>query len=345
MTQPLFRKLINSFCCWEISLNYLIICYVDDHKRQEADEEAAENGHHHPRESQVFTSLVLLRFAYLHLQFDWIARRNAAAAGWSTQRGRAGIQIEIRIKRGLERAVDRLKWRRWSEGEPVSEDVAARLPDLDDEGTRVRDDDGQTGNEESESEEELLGRLAILGQDRTRKSGFFQAQIVPDSQQRRRHHQETEQPCTDDHCNDVAFALDLVVPGRRGDQYVPAYGTALTSTPLKSAVKKGKTLRTCWWWWGPCWWEKRPRYRRRRKGTDCRWFRPAPTTGRRSVSPSEAGWRCRRADRTQPGSAQTPSLRENAACGCVTAPQPLMNCLSDDKFNQPLTDVLVQTKF
>ena len=102
----------------------------------------------------------------------------------------------------------------------MSEDVAARLPDFDEDAT-VRDDDGQTGDEESESEEELLGRLAILGQDRTRKSGFFEAQIAPHSQQRRRHHQETEQPRTDDHCDDVAFAVDLVVPRRRGDQYVP----------------------------------------------------------------------------------------------------------------------------
>ena len=38
----------------------------------------------------------------------------------------------------------------------MGEDVAARLSDFD-EDARVRDDDGQAGNDESKSEKELLG--------------------------------------------------------------------------------------------------------------------------------------------------------------------------------------------
>ena len=63
----------------------------------------------------------------------------------------------------------------------MSEDVAARLPDFD-EDARVRDDDGQTRNDESESEEELLRGLAVSGEDGARESSLFKPEIPPHSQ-------------------------------------------------------------------------------------------------------------------------------------------------------------------
>ena len=43
---------------------------------------------------------------------------------------------------------------------PVRPNVLAWLPDFD-EDARVGDDDGQTGDEETENEEEFLGRFAV----------------------------------------------------------------------------------------------------------------------------------------------------------------------------------------
>ncbi len=44
---------------------------------------------------------------------------------------------------------------------PVRHNVLAWLPDFD-EDARVGDDDGQTGDEETENEEEFLGRFAVI---------------------------------------------------------------------------------------------------------------------------------------------------------------------------------------
>ena len=99
----------------------------------------------------------------------------------------------------------------------MSHNVTSGLFDFDEDAS-VGDDDGQTGNEEPESEEEFLGRFAVFSrQDRARESVGIESQVSPDAQQRRRHHQETEEPRAEYHEDDQRPSVDLVVPRRRGN--------------------------------------------------------------------------------------------------------------------------------
>ena len=103
----------------------------------------------------------------------------------------------------------------------MSHDVASGLFDFD-EDARVGDDDGQTGDEKAESEEELFRRLAVLPrQDGAGESGGIEAQVALDAQQRRHHHQEAEEPRAKDHQDDQRAQVDLVVPRRRSYQNIP----------------------------------------------------------------------------------------------------------------------------
>ncbi len=105
---------------------------------------------------------------------------------------------------------------------PVGADVVARLADFD-ENAGVGDDDGQTGQQEAEGEEEFLGRAAVVAaQDGARERRFFEAEPAPDAGQRRRHQTEGEEPRAGDHGRDQRPLVDLVVERRRRDQNVPA---------------------------------------------------------------------------------------------------------------------------
>jgi hypothetical protein len=102
----------------------------------------------------------------------------------------------------------------------VGHDVASGLFYFDEDAS-VGDDDGHTGDEESESEE-LFRRLAVLaGQDGAGESGGIEAQVALDAQQRRHHHQEAEEPRAKDHQDDQRAQVDLVVPRRRSYQNIP----------------------------------------------------------------------------------------------------------------------------
>lgn len=61
----------------------------------------------------------------------------------------------------------------------MRKDVTPRLPDFDVDA-RVRDNDGEAGDQEAESKKELLGRFASrAGQDSARERGGVQSKVSP----------------------------------------------------------------------------------------------------------------------------------------------------------------------
>ena len=98
----------------------------------------------------------------------------------------------------------------------------------DEEDARVADDDGQTGQQEGDDEEELFGRpVRVVLQDRTRADVRVQAETAPPAEQRRHQRAETAQPRQADHHDQVAAFVQSANDGKNHHQNGITTGASL----------------------------------------------------------------------------------------------------------------------
>lgn len=126
-----------------------VVHHIGQHERQEADEEAQKDGDHHHGQPVVLARLSRTCGGHIGSSSAW-----GASLARST-----GPNLEVVV------AADLL--------------LLMEHRDVD---AGVRNDDHQAGQQETDQEEGLLDRLALLLEDRAGEGGLVQSHLAPDTQ-------------------------------------------------------------------------------------------------------------------------------------------------------------------
>lgn len=89
---------------------------------------------------------------------------------------------------------------------------------------RVADDNGDHREQEPEEEQELLGRGSFYLEDGAGEGGRIEAQATPQTEERRDHHAEGEEPDQGDHEVNEVLTVHAVVEAVVSDEDVPEGG-------------------------------------------------------------------------------------------------------------------------